>query len=271
MAVTLARKVEFSSGHRYWRSAWTPDENRIRFGVWASPYNHGHNYVLWVHSQGEIDPENGMVVNIKTIDQHLKDRVVHVFDQKSINDEVDSFLDRAPTIENLLLDIRKRIGTLPGGAELTLLALHETSTLYGEWFAQNNMITLTRIYEFAASHRLHVPSLSESENIELFGKCNNLHGHGHNYVLEVTVSGEPDSETGMIVDIAKLDRVVEDRVVNRYDHKNLNLDVEEFRNVCPTSEVVAQEIFNRLDGHLPASLERVRLFETARNMFEVSR
>lgn len=271
MAVTLARKVAFSSGHRYWRTDWSAEENRARFGPWASPYNHGHNYQLWVSARGQINSENGMVVNIKTIDTLLKDRVVRVFDQKSINDEVDTFKTAAPTVENLLLDIRNRIGPLPAGATLTELRLEETPTFYGEWIAESNMLTITRSYEFAASHRLHVPELTHEENIELFGKCNNPNGHGHNYVLEITISGEPDPQTGMIADLGEIDRVVEELVVNRYDHKNLNLDIEEFSGKNTTSEVVAQAIFDRLNGHVPGTLERVRLYETARNIFEVTR
>lgn len=132
------------------------------------------------------------------------------------------------------------------------------------------MTTLTRIYEFAAAHRLDAPSLSPAENIALFGKCNNPAGHGHNYLLEVTVQGVPDPQTGMLVDIEALDRTVHELVVDRYDHKNLNSDIPEFTNMNTTSEIVTQTIFSRLAGQVPAKLHRVRLHETARNIFEVN-
>lgn len=267
--VTLTRKVSFSAGHRYWDSDQSVEENRERFGRWASPFNHGHGYILWVSTRGRIDPANGMVVNIKWIDDVLQERVVQVFDQRSINDEVASFKNHPPSLENLLLYFADCLQVLPGEVELTHLRLDETPLLYGEWTP--NMLTLTRTYEFAASHRLHAPVLSNEENERLFGKCNRPHGHGHNYVLEVTVSGQPDAQTGMMCALDSLDEIVEERVVDRYDHRNLDLDLPELQGMCTTSEVVAQAIYDQLDGHLPAQLERVRLFETARSAFTVER
>ena len=132
-------------------------------------------------------------------------------------------------------------------------------------------MTLTRTYEFAASHRLNASGLTHEENLKLFGKCNNLNGHGHNYVLEVTVGGVPGADSGMLVDLVALDSAVNAAVVDRYDHKNLDQDVPELSGQNTTSEIVALTIFRQLDGKLPATLERVRLWETARNMFEVTR
>ncbi|ARU41449.1 hypothetical protein CCB80_10020 [Armatimonadetes bacterium Uphvl-Ar1] len=269
--VTLTRKIGFSSGHRYWLASRSEPENRSLFGWWASPFNHGHNYVLWVSARGPVDESNGMVVNIKWIDDVLKERVIARFDQKSINDEVEGFADQSPSLENLLLHFRDELTGLPGGVETTHLKLEETPLLYGEWTKENDMVTITRVYEFAASHRLDVPELGQDENVRLFGKCNNPNGHGHNYVLEVTVSGAIDSVTGMSVDLGALDAVCEEEVVGRYDHKNLDLDIPEFAGRNTTSEVVAAEIFGRLDGLVPGRLERVRLYETARNVFEVTR
>ncbi|MFM9871953.1 MAG: 6-carboxytetrahydropterin synthase [Fimbriimonadaceae bacterium] len=269
--VTLTRKISFSSGHRYWLDSKSEAENREIFGPWASRFNHGHNYVLWVSCRGKVDDSNGMVVNIKWIDDALKLLVLSKFDQKSINDEVEGFGERSPSVENLLLYFRDLLNELPGGVELVNLKLEETPLLYGEWTNEKDMITLTRIYEFAASHRLDVPALGEAENLRLFGKCNNLNGHGHNYVLEVTVSGEVDPVSGMMVDLGELDAVCEREVVGRYDHKNLDLDIPEFAGKNTTSEVVVQMIFDRLVGTVPGRLERVRLLETARNVFEVGR
>jgi 6-pyruvoyltetrahydropterin/6-carboxytetrahydropterin synthase len=271
----MTRRVTFSSGHRYWIPSLSPDENKDLFGQWASPYNHGHNYVLEVTVDGTIDPRTAMVVNIKTIDDILQELIVSRFNQKSINDEIPHFQSRSSSTENLLLYIASLLstGALPPEAKLVALRLHETENLYTDYFLQNGtwIMTLTRVYEFAASHRLHVPQMSDEENIELFGKCNNAAGHGHNYLLEVTVEGEPDPKTGMMADLSAIDKVVEDLVVDRYDHKHLNVDIPEFQNIAPTSEVIAQEIFRRLDGKLPANLSRIRLHETARNIFEVSR
>lgn len=152
------------------------------------------------------------------------------------------------------------------------MRLEETPVLAGEWTMTDagEKLTLSRTYEFAAAHRLHDPALTEQENLDLFGKCNNPAGHGHNYLVEVTVSGAPDAESGMMLDLEALDAVVDREVVERYDHRNLNVDLPEFQGVNPTSEVVALEIFRRLDGQVPGKLERVRLHETARSVFEVT-
>lgn len=268
--VRLTRRVTFSSGHRYWIPALSEPENRELFGQWASPYNHGHNYILDVTTEGIVDERTGMVVNIKRIDDVLKDDIVAQFDGKSINDEIVHFQSRASSLENLLLYIRSQLVNLPQEARLVGLRLEEMPTLWAALDLEEDKMTLTRTFEFAASHRLHGEHLSHEENIELFGKCNNPAGHGHNYILEVTVSGTPDERTGMLTDLGELDRSVEELVVDRYDHKNLNEDLPEFRGRITTSEVVAQQIFDTLREHLPARLERIRLHETARNIFEVS-
>jgi 6-pyruvoyltetrahydropterin/6-carboxytetrahydropterin synthase len=270
--VRLIRRVYFSSGHRYWLPSLTEAENRRLFGAWASPYNHGHNYVLDVAIEGSVDASTGMVINIKDLDEVVRSHVVSEFDGKSINDEIPHFQDRPPSLENIVLYIRDRIeAALPSSVRLTSLRLEETPALWitleqGE--KQWNM-NLTRTYEFAASHRLHCPDLSDAMNYEMFGKCNNPAGHGHNYVLEVTVSGQFDPQTGMMCDLTELDRIVHEEVVDRYDHKNLNEDLPEFKGRVTTSEIVTQEIWNRLERALPVKLVRVRLGETARSFFEV--
>jgi 6-pyruvoyltetrahydropterin/6-carboxytetrahydropterin synthase len=270
--VRMARTVAFSSGHRYWRADWSANQNRAAFGRWASPYNHGHNYVLHVEVKGPVDPVTGMVVNIKRVDDVLKERVVSRFDQRSINDEVPGFDGRSASLENLLLCLAKELGSpgvLPPPCRLTELNLEESPLLSGRLDLEKSRMTLTRVYEFAASHRLHSPQLSDQDNVKLYGKCNHVHGHGHNYVLEVTVAGEPNPDTGMMVDLEALDQAVHQRVVDRYDHRNLDVDLPELAGQVTTSENVALAIFRELKPHLPAKLDRIRLYETARNAFEV--
>jgi 6-pyruvoyltetrahydropterin/6-carboxytetrahydropterin synthase len=127
---------------------------------------------------------------------------------------------------------------------------------------------LGRRYHFAASHRLHNPDLSEEENNRLYGKCNNPYGHGHNYILEVLVSGKVDPATGMIANLADLDGFVEREVLEPFDHKSLNEDVGAFRGTVPTTENLCIEIFRRLKPFPKAKLERVRIQETSNNSFE---
>jgi 6-pyruvoyltetrahydropterin/6-carboxytetrahydropterin synthase len=129
-------------------------------------------------------------------------------------------------------------------------------------------IELGRRYHFAASHRLHSNRLSEQENQRLYGKCNNPHGHGHNYVLEIHVSGAIDPATGMIANLSALDRFVEQKVLQPFDHHSLNDDVLAFRERVPTTENLCIEIFERLRSFPNARLERVRVEETSNNSFE---
>ncbi|MGB7848199.1 MAG: 6-carboxytetrahydropterin synthase [Candidatus Acidiferrum sp.] len=127
---------------------------------------------------------------------------------------------------------------------------------------------LGRRYRFAASHRLHSEKLSEEENYRVYGKCNNPYGHGHNYVVEINVSGTVDPATGMIVNLTDLDSFVEREVIEAFDHKSLNEDVEAFREQVPTTENVCKEIYQRLKHFPLARLERVRVEETSNNSFE---
>jgi 6-pyruvoyltetrahydropterin/6-carboxytetrahydropterin synthase len=127
---------------------------------------------------------------------------------------------------------------------------------------------LSRRYLFSASHRLHSAEMSAEENAATYGKCNNPHGHGHNYTLEVTVSGPIDTATGMICNLVDLDQCVEKEVLSRYHLENLNLK-EEFAVTVPTTENLCIEIFEILQRAFPhAHLERVRLEETMMNSFE---
>ena len=127
---------------------------------------------------------------------------------------------------------------------------------------------LTRRYLFSASHRLHSDDLSESDNVATYGKCNNPYGHGHNYALEVTVSGQVNPQTGMICNLADLDSAVQREVLDRFDHENLNVR-QEFAAAVPTTENLSEVIFNILKQSFTAAhLERVRLEETMMNSFE---
>ena len=125
-----------------------------------------------------------------------------------------------------------------------------------------------RRYTLSASHRLHADALSEDENRAAYGKCNNPHGHGHNYFVEVLVGGPVDPATGMVINLAALDEVVRTRVTDRFDHTNLNLDPL-FANSVPTTENLCRAVFELLKDAMPAGeLESVRVEETENNFFE---
>ena len=125
------------------------------------------------------------------------------------------------------------------------------------------MIFLTRKIEFSASHLYHNPDLSPEENRRIFGKCNNPNGHGHNYRLEVTVAGEPDPVTGMVLDLKDLKEILEREVMQRMDHRFLNYEVAELQGKIPTCENIAQVIWNLLEPKITTgTLHRVRVYET---------
>jgi 6-pyruvoyltetrahydropterin/6-carboxytetrahydropterin synthase len=127
-----------------------------------------------------------------------------------------------------------------------------------------------RRYLLSASHRLNSDALSPDENQAAFGKCNNPHGHGHNYVIEVLVGGMVSAQTGMVLNLVELDEVVRNNVVDRFDHSNLNLD-SLFVNRVPTTENLCRAVFDLQDGSVePAELVQVRIEETENNFFEYS-
>jgi 6-pyruvoyl-tetrahydropterin synthase len=128
------------------------------------------------------------------------------------------------------------------------------------------IVSLTRVVHFSASHRLHVRALSGAKNRALFGKCNNPAGHGHNYTAEVTVTGEVDAATGMVFNLDMLKKILNDTVLKRLDHRNLNVEVTAFRKLNPTAENIAIEIHRMVQKHLPKTLKlEVKLFETPNN------
>lgn len=245
----------------------------------------GHDYRVELTVGGPIDPLSGMVVNIKDIDAVLKERVVVPLHGTLLDRDIPWFHHRPPTPENLarfiwtqcadnlpppsrLASVQVR-SSLNLWAQMSLLPLSLSPLLSDGIFP---MLTLTRTYDFSASHRLHSTALTDAENAEIFGKCNWSNGHGHNYEVEVTLAGEPDSRTGRIVALDTLDALVEQEVLMPYDHRHLNYDAPEFRDLNPTSENLTRVIWDKLARRQSelgqARLYRVLVRETARNEFE---
>jgi len=133
----------------------------------------------------------------------------------------------------------------------------------------NNKVAVYRKEHFNAAHRLNNPAWDEATNKKVFGKCNNPHFHGHNYELVIKVTGVPDPETGYVMDLKLLSDMVQENVLERFDHKNLNEDTAEFKNVNPTAENIAIVIYNILrDKIKPENDLHIRLYETERNFVE---
>jgi 6-pyruvoyltetrahydropterin/6-carboxytetrahydropterin synthase len=131
------------------------------------------------------------------------------------------------------------------------------------------IVTVTRRLRFNAAHRLHNPALSDDENARIFGKCNNPNWHGHNYVLEVSVEGPIDDRTGYVIDLSILKSIVQHEVIDRVDHRNLNVEVDFMRGVNPTAENIVVACWRVLERHVvPGRLRRLRLWETENNYVE---
>ena len=130
------------------------------------------------------------------------------------------------------------------------------------------MVYITRKVEFCASHRLHSPAMDEAANDQLYGRCNNPNGHGHNYLLEVTVKGPVAAQTGMVMDLKRLKDLLEEHIVDRVDHKNINVDVDFMRGVIPTAENMVVSFWDILKPLMPEGvvLYEIRLWETDNNV-----
>lgn len=131
------------------------------------------------------------------------------------------------------------------------------------------MIYVTRREVFSASHRIYNPNLSDEENLEIYGKCSNPNGHGHNYIIEVTVAGEINPVTGYLIDLKLLKKIIRENIIDKLDHKNLNLDVEFLKDVIPTAENILIGIWSQLKNKIPnGKLYSIKLYETENNYVE---
>jgi len=264
--IFLTRKVEFSAAHSYHISNWDEDKNREIFGLCSNLNGHGHDYILEVTVKGNLDQRSGIVVNIVDIDCIIKSVVLEELDGKFLNREHPYFKEHIPTTENIVAYLWDSLKARFDDCFLHKIVLHENPFLFSQKGVKS-VIQLTRKYHFSAAHRLHSDQLSDEENKQIFGKCNNPHGHGHNYILEVTIAGEKDPVTGMVIDLTELDRVIDQAIIQKFDHKNLNLDTEEFQELNPTAEVMTVVFWELIWNRLP-NLHKIGLWETSKNYFE---
>ncbi len=267
MVVHLTREATFSAAHACRVPGASEEENRRLFG--PAGRVHGHNYRCRLTLKGPLDPSTGMVVNLTTVKEALE-QALERFQNAWIDRDHPAFAARVSTTENLALYLWQDLAARLRGMDLVRIQVAESPTLQSEYTGMpDRTVFVTRAYDFSAAHRLHSKCLSDEENRRVFGKCNNPAGHGHNYGLEVTLQGRVDERTGTAVDLGRLDAVVEERVLKVLDHRNLNQDLPEFAALNPTSEHLAQVIWGWLEPELGPALYRVRLQETARNVFEV--
>jgi 6-pyruvoyltetrahydropterin/6-carboxytetrahydropterin synthase len=246
--VLLSRRTSFQLGRQINHPDWDAEKNFAVFGLDARP--HGHEYTLDVAFGGPISPDDGMIVNLSDLKPILACAVAPLH-EAWLPGEHPAFVDKRPTAENIARTLWESLPKNVAGAALKRLRLQESRRMRVEMKGQT-LMKISRSYEFAAAHRLFAPGLSDQENLTRFDKCSNPAGHGHNYNLEVAVSGQPDAETGFIIAPKKLDEVVDEEVFARFDHKHLNVDCPEFTQtgLIPTSENLAQVIFDLLKSRL---------------------
>lgn len=268
MKCIINRRAEFSASHRYWLPELSDDENQRLFGQCAQAPGHGHNYVLYVAMEGELD-EYGMVLNLSDVKQVIKREVTSQLNFSYLNEVWDEFQQTLPTTENIARVIWHRLAPhLP----ITNIQLFEHPELWADYAGQNMEAYLTISTHFSAAHRLALPHLTLEQNSEIYGKCARIHGHGHNYHLEVTIKGEIDPRTGMIADLVAFQKTVDEFVVEPFDHTFLNYDIPYFAKVVPTAENIAVHIRDLLEEPIRligAKLHKVKLIESPNNSAEV--
>ena len=268
MQCIINRRAQFSASHLYWLPELDESENRKRFGAGSNFPGHGHNYVLYVSIAGELD-EYGMVQNLSYVKQVIEREITSQLDYAYLNQVWPEFARTLPTTEYISKVIWDRLAPhLP----LVKIELYEHPELWTEYQGKNMQATLTVKTHFSAAHRLAKPELNLEENTAIYGKCARVNGHGHNYHLEVSVSGEIDARTGMLVDLGALQQVIDDLIVEPMDHTFLNKDLAYFAEVVPTAENIAfyiAKVLQKPVRELGAELHKIKLIESPNNSCEI--
>jgi 6-pyruvoyltetrahydropterin/6-carboxytetrahydropterin synthase len=266
MDTVIARRRLFSTAHLYEQKTFSPEKNREVFGACYSKHGHGHNYVLEVFVEGPIDPETGLVINVNDLDTLMK-TVVEPFDHKHISFDHPDFKDTVPTTENLAAHlsakVKEELAKLHPTLKLNRIRLFETDDLWATVHADSNPksgFEITREFVICSMHHLENAKWSPVENVKYYGICYGT--HGHDYHVQVTVSGKLDARTGLALDRDHLDRVLETEIRSKYHGVDLN------RLFANTScEQLAVEFYKILRPSLP-TLVRVGIQETRKNYFE---
>lgn len=277
----LAREIRAYLGS----TSCTPS-GRNAWAGWPGPEGVRPFVVVRAVVEGPVDGTTGYVCNITRMDAALREQVLPVLEGVWPGAGVGvreadvvafptgaSGADRTigAALEPALRQASVRLAAAFGPPlALCTLDIELSPHTRFTWRAgEPDMVEVTQAFEFSASHRLFVPTLSALDNAALFGKCANANGHGHNYVLEVSVAGRPDARDGRVVNLDDLNAVVRRRVIDAFDHKHLNLDCPEFAALNPTVENIVRVIWNKLAGQMGRTrLARVRLWETPKTWAE---
>jgi 6-pyruvoyltetrahydropterin/6-carboxytetrahydropterin synthase len=235
------------------------------FSAWPAMRGLGRFYQLIVRCRGEADPLTGYFINIKHIDAAVRRHVLPYLAQVAAGDgSCGAGVAMGEIMRQIVGRLQPPLNGSVAEARLVLSPFHSLAMTSNDM----NTVIVRQQYEFSAAHRLHVEALSEQQNREVFGKCNNPAGHGHNYVVEVAVRA-PVDPAGHTLAVDALDRLVDDAVIQPLDHKHLNLDVPQFRTLNPSVENIAVVVHGLLAGRvgeLGVALEEVSVWETGKTV-----
>ena len=269
----ITRRACFSASHLYRLPELSDDDNSALFGPCSIAPGHGHNYELIVTMEGDLN-KYGMVLNLSDVKHAIKNEVTSQLDFRFLNDTWPEFdLSKPegclPTTESLVRIIWERLKShLP----LKSLRLYENPKLWADYQGNAMDAYLTVQTHFSAAHRLAREDLPQTENEKIFGKCARPNGHGHNYLVDITVKGKINPRTGMICDLSALNSLINDLVVEPFDHTFLNKDIPYFANCVPTAENIALHISDKLTNPINAigaNLHKIKLQESPNNAAEV--
>jgi 6-pyruvoyltetrahydropterin/6-carboxytetrahydropterin synthase len=214
-----------------------------------------------------VDARTGYLCNITFIDRAVRDRVIPAFQRRWRQSPPGKLICAGLVREaaDLLAD------ALPEGVRLVAVALRVTPFVsYNVAWEHRDMVEITQAFEFSAAHRLACADMNDEENRATFGKCANPNGHGHNYMVEIGVTGEPNADSGVVIPIGTLERTVKARVIDVFDHQHLNEDCAEFAELNPSVENITRVIWEKLEGAFtPAKLSLVRVYETPKTWAEL--
>ncbi|CAN5426447.1 hypothetical protein BH18VER1_BH18VER1_09440 [soil metagenome] len=252
---------EFSAARQTMSPRLTHQENEELFGLAASEWGHGHHYRA--RATFPADSAGTNEASIKSATERLR----LILDHKNLNHEVPQLAEHAITTESLAAFIHRQLTN--GRTIPERVRLHERDDFFAECWAGNRCFLGMR-ESFNAAHRLHAPALSERANLELFGKCNNVRGHGHTYDVEATIGGEMDERSGTLYGFTNFEEALRNSL-NPWNDKHLDLEVDEFRTTASTGENIVQALWPKLDRALDGRLVRLRLAETANNRFTFRR
>ncbi|MBU0983402.1 MAG: 6-carboxytetrahydropterin synthase [candidate division Zixibacteria bacterium] len=257
--------LEFSAARRTCSPHLSDEENDRLFGIAARKSGHGHNYALWVTLAGDVDDTSGVIVPHHEVTGALQS-LHHELDHRNLNTDCPGLTGLPITTESLT---RYAVGRLRTSLPVKRVRLYEMRSLFAECDAENAVRLGTECL-FHAAHRLHSPRLSAAQNIDIYDKCNNPAGHGHEYRVEPLIGGDYDDVSGTLYDFVEFRDAVA-RSIEPWTYRHLDMDTDDFKESPSTGENIVSVLWPRLDTLVAGRLVRLRLWETPNNRFTLAR